>query len=82
MTPIPPHPQARRSELTLCTEPPHAAVAESVELLDGGGQAYPRMLLAIAHARRSVHLEVYGFAPSGVGGAIRRGGWVRLPAGG
>jgi cardiolipin synthase len=40
---------------------------ESVELLDGGGQAYPRMLAAIEHARRSVHLEVYAFAPEGVG---------------
>jgi cardiolipin synthase len=38
-----------------------------VKLLDGGGHAYPRMLLAIAQARRSVHLEVYAFAPSGVG---------------
>ena len=36
-------------------------------LLDGGAQAYPRMLLAIATARRSVHLEVYAFAPTGVG---------------
>jgi len=39
---------------------------ESVELLDGGEQAYPRMLLAIAQAQRSVHLEVYAFSPSGV----------------
>ncbi len=38
-----------------------------MELLDGGEQAYPRMLLAIARAQRSVHLEVYAFAPSGVG---------------
>ena len=43
------------------------AVPESVELLDGGEQAYPRMLLAIEHARRSVLLEVYAFMPSGVG---------------
>jgi cardiolipin synthase len=40
---------------------------EAVELLDGGEQAYPRMLLAIARAKQSVHLEVYAFAPSGVG---------------
>jgi cardiolipin synthase len=40
---------------------------ESVVLLDGGDQAYPRMLLAIAGAQRSVHLEVYAFAPAGVG---------------
>lgn len=42
-------------------------VSESVALLDGGAQAYPRMLLAIAQARRSVELEVYAFSPSGVG---------------
>lgn len=55
---------------------PHALLApgdrselalESVDLLDGGQQAYPRMLAAIAGARRSVHLEVYGFAISGAG---------------
>ena len=40
---------------------------ESVELLDGGDQAYPRMLLAIARAKTSVHLQVYAFAPAGVG---------------
>ena len=40
---------------------------ESVTLLDGGAQAYPRMLLAIEQARRSVYLETYAFAPSGVG---------------
>jgi len=43
------------------------AAPELVELLDGGEQAYPRMLRAIAQAQRSVHLEVYAFAPSGVG---------------
>ena len=45
----------------------HDAAPESVELLDGGEQAYPRMLAAIARATRNVHLEVYTFAPSGVG---------------
>ncbi len=44
-----------------------ASAPESVELLDGGEQAYPRMLRAITRAHRSVHLEVYAFAPSGVG---------------
>ena len=38
-----------------------------MELLDGGEQAYPRMLRAITQATRRVHLEVYAFAPSGVG---------------
>jgi cardiolipin synthase A/B len=44
-----------------------ASAPESVELLDGGEQAYPRMLQAIERAQRTVHLEVYAFAPSGVG---------------
>ena len=72
--------EAVRSELAL------GAAVESVHLLDGGGQAYPRMLLAIARAQRSVHLEVYAFAPSGVGArfvealarAARRGVAVRV----
>jgi cardiolipin synthase len=46
------------------------AAPESVELLDGGGQAYPRMLSATANARGRIHLEVYAFAPEGVGGAF------------
>ncbi|MFH1807490.1 MAG: phosphatidylserine/phosphatidylglycerophosphate/cardiolipin synthase family protein [Pseudomonadota bacterium] len=40
---------------------------EAVDLLDGGEQAYPRMLQAIAGARHSVHLEVYSFSPTGMG---------------
>lgn len=40
---------------------------ESVELLDGGEQAYPRMLQAIAGAHSEVHLMVFAFAASGVG---------------
>ena len=46
---------------------PAAFAPELLELLDGGDQAYPRMLRAIALARRSVHLEVYAFVPSAVG---------------
>jgi len=42
-------------------------VLESVDLLDGGAEAYPRMLLAIEQAQKSVHLEVYAFSLSGVG---------------
>jgi cardiolipin synthase len=53
-----------KGELELQTE---STAAESVSLLDGGEQAYPRMLRAIAGARRTVHLEVYAFAPTGVG---------------
>jgi linoleoyl-CoA desaturase len=47
-----------------------ACAPESVELLDGGEQAYPRMLLAIAGAQRSVDMEVYAFARSGVGASF------------
>ena len=46
---------------------PHGELVESVHLLDGGAEAYPRMLLAIAEAKKTVHLEVYAFAPSIVG---------------
>ena len=46
---------------------PRGETVESVHLLDGGAQAYPRMLLAIAEAKRTVHLEIYAFAPSLVG---------------
>jgi cardiolipin synthase len=36
-------------------------------LLDGGPEAYPRMLAALALARYTVRLEVYAFALDGVG---------------
>ena len=60
-------PQAPMRGVALAVDTHAASAPESVELLDGGEQAYPRMLLAIARAQRSVHLEVYAFAPSGVG---------------
>jgi cardiolipin synthase len=63
---IPAREKAPASRVTLKIEG-HSSAAESVVLLDGGEQAYPRMLLAIAQARKTVHLEVYAFAPSGVG---------------
>jgi cardiolipin synthase len=55
-------------------------------LLDGGREAYPAMLAAIASARREIFLEVYQFAPDGVGAefiaalsaAARRGVHVRV----
>ena len=53
--------------IALKTDGAASAAPESVDLLDGGGQAYPRMLGAIAQAQRSIHLEVYAFAPEGVG---------------
>ncbi len=40
---------------------------EALELLDGGGEAFPRMLSAIGAARSRIHLEVYTFADSSVG---------------
>ncbi len=38
-----------------------------MRLLDGGAEAYPRMLEAIESAMRRVHLEVYTFEREGVG---------------
>ncbi len=40
---------------------------QCITLLDGGAEAYPRMLAAIASATRHVHLEVYAFERDGVG---------------
>jgi cardiolipin synthase len=40
---------------------------DSVQLLDGGAQAFPRMLVAIAEAKRRIHLEIYTFAWDDVG---------------
>lgn len=51
-------------------EGPRGAVASlppTAALLDGGAEAYPRMLRAIAAARASVHLEVYAFADDDTG---------------
>jgi cardiolipin synthase len=42
--------------------PDPAPPAPAVRLLDGGAEAYPRMLAAIGAARTAVHLEVYAFA--------------------
>jgi cardiolipin synthase len=57
-----------------------------VTLLDGGNEAYPRMLAAIESATRRVHLEVYAFDREGVGsrflaalaGAAQRGVEVKV----
>jgi len=40
---------------------------ESVTLLDGGREAFPRMLDAIESARHEIFLETYAFARDGVG---------------
>ncbi len=63
-----------------------ATAAPEARLLDGGPEAYPRMLAALARARYTVLLEVYAFACDGVGqrfiaalsAAARRG--VRVTA--
>ncbi len=83
---IHPDPDLPGASATFTADDSAASPPESVELLDGGAQAYPRMLRAIALARRSVHLEVYAFAPSGVGarfvealaGAAARGVTVQV----
>jgi cardiolipin synthase len=57
-----------------------------IVLLDGGREAYPAMLAAIAAARREVFLEVYQLAADGIGAefiealsaAARRGVRVRV----
>jgi cardiolipin synthase A/B len=41
--------------------------ARQAFLLDGGPEAYPRMLAAVARAQYEVRLEVYAFACDGVG---------------
>ncbi|MHC4984205.1 MAG: phospholipase D-like domain-containing protein [Planctomycetota bacterium] len=64
---IPPREEVPAARVALAVDRRPVFAPESVELLDGGEQAYPRMLLAIARAQRSVHLEVYAFAPTGVG---------------
>ncbi|WP_163999628.1 phospholipase D-like domain-containing protein [Pyxidicoccus caerfyrddinensis] len=81
-----------RTEATLppLTVPPLPSVreeaAERITLLDGGTEAYPRMLEAIASAKQRVHLEVYTFEREGVGArfldalvaAARRGVTVKV----
>ena len=48
-------------------ESPDVEPADRVDLLDGGREAFPRMLAAIAAARTTVYLEVYAFSPNGWG---------------
>ncbi|WP_304608712.1 phospholipase D-like domain-containing protein [Hyalangium versicolor] len=47
-----------------------AGAGAPVTLLDGGAEAYPRMLAAIESATRRVHLEVYTFEREGVGSSF------------
>ena len=47
--------------------PLHGESADRVDLLDGGREAFPRMIEAIVAARATVYLEVYAFSPNGWG---------------
>jgi cardiolipin synthase len=66
--------------------PPPPAAAEALAFLDGGAQAFPRMLEAIRSARQEVFLEMYTFSDEGIGerfiaalsDAARRGARVRV----
>ncbi len=51
----------------LAAAPATGVDSARVTLLDGGDEAYPRMLEAIESATRRVHLEVYTFEREGVG---------------
>lgn len=51
----------------LAPTPAAEAAEPRLTLLDGGAEAYPRMLEAIESATRRVHLEVYTFEREGVG---------------
>jgi len=65
----------------LSLQPTPDRVPESVQLLDGGAEAFPRMLRAIDGAEQHVHLEIYIFEQDGwgerfidaLGRAARRG---------
>jgi phosphatidylserine/phosphatidylglycerophosphate/cardiolipin synthase-like enzyme len=64
---IPPAQGASAASVAPTVDGRSLSAPESVALLNGGKQAYPRMLLAIARVQRSVYLEVYAFASSEVG---------------
>ncbi len=66
--------------------PTSEAPPRSVELLNGGAEAFPRMLAAIGSAKERIHLEVYSFERDEIGvqflealqAATRRGIRVRV----
>src|SRR5262249_37261914 len=71
------------------TQPPmpqREAPSRSLDLLNGGAEAFPKMLEAIARAQQRIHLEVYTFERDEVGvqflgalqSAARRGVRVRV----
>ncbi len=51
--------------------PAAAPPGDTITLLAGGSEAFPRMLGAIREARQSVHLEMYYLARDGVGDTFR-----------
>jgi cardiolipin synthase len=55
------------AELKLSVVEAPTPAIDKVRLLDGGREAFPRMLGAISTAQRSVYLEVYAFSPNGWG---------------
>jgi len=73
---------ASNATIAPCGEAPPS----SVELLDGGAEAFPLMLAAIGSAKQRIHLEVYGFERDEIGvqflealqAAARRGIRVRV----
>jgi len=66
--------------------PQREAPSRSLDLLNGGAEAFPKMLEAIARAQQRIHLEVYTFERDEVGvqflgalqSAARRGVRVRV----
>jgi cardiolipin synthase len=76
MTDVPAYPRSELDGEQATSEPPlslairpddEGSAASRVALLDGGKQAYPRMLRAIGAASHTVRLEVYAFSAHGVG---------------
>ena len=63
----PPPPPASAEALAYLHDPDEAIRGNSVQLLIGGDEAYPRMLEAIASAQRTAWLEVYEFWDDKVG---------------
>ncbi len=79
--PRPPTPAPDAESLEYLERPSEAIAGNRVALLAGGDQAYPRMLEAIASARRLVWLEVFQFWDDAVGGLFARALIARAAAG-